>query len=153
MANTQVKPIPDGYHTITPYIIAKGADKLIGFIKNAFGGKELSVHKMPDGSIMHAEVQVGDSRIMISEASDRYPAAPAMLHLYVNDCDGTYKKAVQAGGVSLREPVNEFYGDRTAGIKDVSGNQWWISTHVEDVSPEEMERRSEEYAKKQAQSS
>src|SRR6266446_7694862 len=150
MNNSSVNPIPEGYHTLTPFMMVKQADKLLDFIKTAFGATVESLHKSPDGHIMHADLQVGDSRLMLAEATDKYPAMPTMIYLYTEDCDGTYQKAIQAGGTSLREPTTEFYGDRSCGIKDVSGNQWWIATHVEDVSPEEMQRREEEFRKQQA---
>jgi len=146
-----VKPIPDGYHTVTPFMMAKDASSVIDFLKKAFGAVESSRHTLPDGKIMHAEVRIGDSNIMIADATDKWPATPSMLYLYVNDVDSVYKRAVEAGGKSLREPTNEFYGDRSAGVMDSSGNQWWIATHIEDVSPEEMKRRQEKMMKEMAQ--
>ncbi|MBI1879221.1 MAG: VOC family protein [Chloroflexi bacterium] len=136
-----VKPIPAGHHTITPYLVIKGAAQLIDFMKQAFAAEEIQRMALPDGSIMHAEVRIGDSMVMMGEASDQYPPMPAMLHLYVEDADAVYKRALQAGATSLREPVDEFYGDRIGGVKDSFGNQWWIATHIEDVSPAEMARR------------
>ena len=149
MKNANVKPIPEGYHTLTPFLMVKGAAKNIEFIKNAFGAKEHSVHKQPDGTIVHAELQLGDSLLMMSEATEKYSAMPTALYLYVEDVDSVYNKAIQAGGTSLREPTDEFYGDRSSGIKDPAGNQWWIATHIEDVSPEEMKKREEEFRKAQ----
>lgn len=146
-----VKPIPDGYHTVTPFLLVKDASNVIDFLKQAFGAVESSRHAMPDGKIMHAELRIGDSNIMLAEASEKWPASPSMLYLYVNDVDSVYKKAVQAGGKSLREPTNEFYGDRSAGVMDSSGNQWWIATHIEDVSPEEMKKRQEKWMHEAAQ--
>ena len=145
-----VKPIPDGYHTVTPFLLVKGASEVIEFLKQAFGAVESSRHKLPDGSIMHAEVRIGDSNVMLADASQKWPSMPTMLYVYVQDVDKVYKKAVQAGGKSLREPTNEFYGDRSAGVMDAGGNQWWIATHIEDVSEEEMKKRGEEMAKKMA---
>ena len=145
-----VKPIPDGYHTVTPFLLVKDAKKLIEFLKEAFGATEKSCHQLPDGKIMHAELHMGDSIIMMGEANDRWPPVPCMLYLYVEDVDSVYKKAVQAGGRSLREPTTEFYGDRSAGVLDLEGNQWWIATHVEDVSDEEMKRRQEKMAQEMA---
>jgi PhnB protein len=145
--NTQtsatVKPIPDGYHTVTPYLVVKGAAELIEFMKHAFGAEEIMRHATPEGGIMHAEVQIGDSRIMLGEACGEFRPMPAMIHLYVNDADAVYRAALGAGGTSLREPADQFYGDRSAGVKDAWGNQWWIATHKEDISPEEIKRRSE----------
>jgi uncharacterized glyoxalase superfamily protein PhnB len=149
MQNKSVKPIPDGYHTLTPFIMVVGGTKSLEFLKSAFDTKEISIHKNQDGTIMHAELQIGDSRLMLAEATEKYPAMPTMIYVYVEDVDAVYKKAIAAGATSLREPTDEFYGDRSCGVKDASGNQWWIATHVEDVSPEEMKKREEEFMKKQ----
>jgi uncharacterized glyoxalase superfamily protein PhnB len=147
MQNKSVKPIPEGYHTLTPFIIADGAKSVIEFLKKAFDAKVHDVHEQPDGKIMHAALQIGDSMLMMSDASERFPSSKIMINMYVEDVDATYKKAVAAGGTSLREPTNEFYGDRSCGVMDAAGNQWWIATHVEDVSPEEMEKRMQEFLK------
>lgn len=144
-----MKPIPEGYHTITPFIVASGANSLLDFLKHSFGARELSIMRLPDGSIAHADIMIGDSHLMLSEATERYPAMPGMIYLYAEDCDDWYHKAIAAGGISLREPTNEFYGDRSCGVKDASGNQWWIATHIEDVSPEEMKQREEEWKRQQ----
>lgn len=141
-----VKPIPDGYHSVTPYLTVHGADKLIEFLKQAFGAEERERFLRPDGAIMHAEVKVGDSILMLAEANEQWQPRPVMLYLYVPDTDATYRRAIEAGGSSLMEPANQFYGDRNAGVTDPSGNSWWIATHVEDVSQEEMERRAAERA-------
>jgi PhnB protein len=134
---------PDGYHTVTPYLVANGVPKLIEFLQQAFGAEEISRHTNPDGSITHAEVKIGDSRVMMGEASEQWKAMPSMLHLYVEDTDATYKRALEAGATSVREPADQFYGDRSAGVQDHSGNQWWLATHIEDVTPEEMQARHE----------
>lgn len=138
-----VKPIPDGYHTVTPYLVVAEVAQLIDFLKQAFGAAEIQRTTRPDGSIGHAEVRMGDSRVMMGEAGGEFPPMPGMLHLYVEDADALYQRALQAGATSLREPEDQFYGDRMAGVKDKFGNQWWIATHIEDVSPEEMARRQE----------
>ena len=145
-----VKPIPDGYHTVTPYLIVAGAAELIEFAKRAFGAKERFRSSGPDGTIMHAEIQIGDSVVMVSDGSPDHPPKPAMLHLYVEDVDAVYRDALAAGGEPLREPEDQFYGDRSGGVRDAFGNQWWLATHVEDVSPEEMRRRQEALAEQQA---
>lgn len=145
MKNNSVNPIPDGYHTLTTFIIAIKAAQLIEFLKNAFDAMEHNSHKLPDGTVVHADLQIGDSRLMLAEGSEKYPAMPAMVYLYTADVDDFYKRALTAGGTSLREPANEFYGDRTCGVMDISGNQWWIATHVEDVTPEELKRRQDEF--------
>jgi PhnB protein len=136
-----VKPIPEGYHTVTPYLIVEGASDLIDFMKQGLGAEERMRMPQPDGKIGHAEMQVGDSVIMLSDANPDFPAMPAMIHLYVDDADAVYKRALAAGAMSVREPADQFYGDRSAGVKDAFGNQWYLATHVEDVSPEEMEKR------------
>lgn len=139
-----VRPIPEGYHTVTPYLVVEGADALIGFLREAFGAEELHRMERPEGGIVHAEVRVGDSRVMLSDATAEWPAQPGLLHLYVEDVDSTYARALEAGATSVMEPANQFYGDRHGGVRDLTGNQWWISTHVEDVPAEEMERRMAE---------
>ena len=137
-----VKPIPDGFHTVTPYLTVKGVARLIDFLKEAFGAEELERHSMPDGSVMHAQVRIGDSPVMMGEAGGPWQPMPGALYLYVPDIDATYRRAMEAGGESLREPTTEFYGDRCGGVKDPSGNFWWLATHVEDVSPDELTRRA-----------
>jgi len=136
-----VKPIPDGYHTVTPQLNVQGAAKVIDFMKAAFEGQEMFRMPGPDGAILHAEVRVGDSVVMLSEALRESPM-PGNIFLYVRDADATYKRAVQAGASSLTEPTNMFWGDRFARVKDPSGNVWAIATHVEDVPPEEMGKRA-----------
>ena len=136
-----VKPIPDNYHSITPYLMAPGASRLIEFLKEAFGAVESERMTNPDGAVMHAEVRIGDSMLMLTDGGGGWKPMPAALYLYVNDADATYQRALAAGATSVMEPVTQFYGDRHGGVKDPSGNIWWIATHVEDVSPAEEERR------------
>lgn len=136
------KPVPDGYHTVNPYLTVANAAELLDFLKAAFGATELYSHKLPDGGIGHAEVKMGDSIVMIGQAGSDWKPMPASLYVYVPDCDAVYRSAIAAGGVSLSEPKNQFYGDRHGGVKDQAGNQWWIATHIEDVSPEEIARRA-----------
>ena len=144
-----VKAIPEGYHTVTPYLIVKGAAQLIDFLKEAFGAQE--TFRMPGGGgIMHAEVRIGDSMVMMSDAMGEYGPMPTMLFLYVDDVDAVYERALKAGGLSTQEPENQFWGDRAGAVKDAFGNQWWIATHVEDVPVEELERRQRELAQRQA---
>jgi PhnB protein len=138
-----VKSIPDGYHSVTPYLVIQGASKLIDFLKQAFEAEETERIASPDGTIMHAEVRIGDSVIMMGDVMGEFNPMPGMVHLYVNDADATYQRALHAGATSMREPENQFYGDRSAGVKDAFGNVWWIATHIEDVSPEELKRRVE----------
>lgn len=147
-----VKPIPEGYHSVIPYLIVQGAAALIDFLRQAFDATEKERHAWPDGSIMHAEVKIGDSVIMLGEARGEWKPMPASIYLYVNDADATFRKAIKAGAVSVMEPADQFYGDRHGGVKDPCGNLWWVATHIEDVPPEELQKRMEEYIKKQAKS-
>lgn len=137
-----VKPIPEGYHTVTPYLVVPGVAKLIDFLEQAFGAQEKERHARPDGAIMHAEVKIGDSIVMMGEPMGEFKAIPAALYLYVEDVDAVYKRALEAGATSVMEPADQFYGDRNGGVKDPAGNLWWIATHIEDVSPEELARRA-----------
>jgi len=139
---TKVKPIPEGHHTVTPYIVVSGVAKLIEFAKQAFGATEVHVSKRPDGSVMHAEIKIGDSIVMMGEGGESGKIFLAMLHLYMEDVDAVYRRAIQAGARSLREPADQVYGDRTGAVEDSFGNQWWLATHMEDVTPEEIERRA-----------
>jgi PhnB protein len=139
-----VKPIPEGYHTATPYVVARGADKVVEFLKTAFGAEPFFEPMMrPDGKIMHADLKIGDSHVMISEAMDQHPAMPCMVHLYVPNVDAVYQSAVAAGGTSTMEPTDMFYGDRGASVKDPAGNVWYIATHKEDVAMPELKKRAE----------
>ena len=138
----KVKPIPDGFHTVTPYLIVDGAKKVIDFMQQALGAKHDHEPTLrPDGTIMHATLRIGDSMVMISDASEHAKAMPVMLYLYVPNVDAAYQLALKAGATSIMEPADQFYGDRSAGVRDQFGNQWYIATHIEDVTPEEMERR------------
>ena len=146
-----VKPIPEGYHTVTPYLVVKGASELVDFIKGAFGAREIHVMRGPKGEVWHGDLVIGDSHVMLGEANGPWPAMPASIYLYVPDCDATYGQALGAGGSSIQEPKTQFYGDRHAAVKDACGNTWWIATHVEDVPPQELERRAAEAAAQRQQ--
>jgi uncharacterized glyoxalase superfamily protein PhnB len=145
-----VKAIPDNYHTITPYLIVKGVSQLIDFMKQVFEAKELERMAGPDGTVMHAEVKIGDSIIMMGEVRSPWEPKLGSLYIYVNDTDTTYQRALQAGATSVMKPADQFYGDRNAGVKDACGNFWWIATHIDDVSPEELKKLAETDMKKQA---
>jgi PhnB protein len=139
-----VKPIPEGYRTVTPSLFVQGAATLIEFLKQGFEAKEICRILQPEGGIMHAEVRIGDSVIMVSEAKGEFKPMPSSIYLYVENADSTYNRALQAGGISMMEPKDEFWGDRHAKVKDPSGNHWSIATHQEDVSSEELEKRIKE---------
>jgi uncharacterized glyoxalase superfamily protein PhnB len=130
-------------HSLTTQLWFDGdCGEAVNFYKKAFDAEIIGeVDKMPDGRVMHAEVQIGDTRVMMGEPMDPYPARPCNLYMYVPNVDEVYQRAVKAGGKSLSEPKDQFYGDRSGGVEDPSGNTWWIATHVEDVSVEEMQRR------------
>lgn len=147
MSKSKVNPIPEGYNRVIPYLMSEGVGKIMDFLKQVFDAEEIERMQMPDGTVTHGEVRIVDSVIMLAEAQGDYKAQPVMLYLYVEDVDSTYKKAIDFGMESVREPINEFYGDRSAGVKDHSGNQWWMATHVENVSPEEIEKRAKEQGK------
>ena len=131
-----VKPIPEGYHTITPRMFVEDADAMVGFLKAAFGATERP--RVGKGS--PAEMVIGDSIVIVSGTGQR-PALPAFLYLYVLDTDAAYRDAVAAGAKSIEAPQNMHYGDRRAMVEDPQGNTWQIATHIEDVSPEEIARR------------
>ena len=144
--NKSVKAIPEGFHTVTPFIVADNAAQFISFLTKAFDAKLLYQMKIEEtNKISHATIKIGDSIVMISDVSDKMNVSPCMLYLYVEDVDSVYKKALNAKGTSIREPLTEFYGDRSAGVKDAWGNQWWIATHVEDVSEEELKIRKDQF--------
>jgi uncharacterized glyoxalase superfamily protein PhnB len=142
-----VSPIPHGFHTVTPYLIVSDASKLIDFLKLAFDATEIDRFET-DNSIIHAIVQIGDSKIMISDSNENMKPIPCFLYLYVENVDETYKNALMAGATSMREPTDEFYGDRGAGVVDFAGNKWYIATHKKDVSRDELKRLAEEQIKK-----
>ncbi len=146
---SSVKPIPEGYRSVTPYLFVRSAALAIDFYKNVFGAKEKMRMPGADGRIMHAEIEIGDSIVMLA---DEHPQSGVMspqtvggysvgLHLYVEDVDAVVQKAVQNGAKALRPIKNQFYGDRSGSILDPFGHMWSVATHVEDVSPEEMRKR------------
>jgi PhnB protein len=135
-----VKLIPDGYHTVTPFLNVKGTANLIDFLKNALGAEEVMRMPGPDGVVMHAEVNIGNSRLMLSESMGR-PASSSSFYLYVKDVDKAYKRAVAAGATSQSAPTDQFWGDRMATVSDPFGNSWSIATHKEDPSPQEIAKR------------
>jgi len=143
-----VKHKPDGYNAVSPYVIVEGAARVIDFAKAVLGAREIMRFAAPDGRIGHAELRIGDSLIMLADASAEHPAMPCMLHVYVEDVDAAFQRALAAGATSLRPVANQFYGDRSGAVRDMCGNLWHMATHVEDVSPDEMRRRAEEVMRK-----
>jgi uncharacterized glyoxalase superfamily protein PhnB len=121
---------PQGYNDVSVYIVTDGAQRVVDFLKKTFDAEELRRFDTPDGKIMHGEVRVGDTVVMIADAGANYPAFPAWLHVYVKDVDAAYKKALEAGGTSVQAPVRKEDPDKRGGVKDPAGNTWWISTQV-----------------------
>ena len=121
---------PQGYNDVSVYIVTDGAQRVVDFLKKTFDAEELRRFDTPDGKIMHGEVRVGDTVVMIADDGANYPAFPAWLHVYVKDVDAAYKKALEAGGTSVQAPVRKEDPDKRGGVKDPAGNTWWISTQV-----------------------
>ncbi|HEX8070644.1 MAG TPA: VOC family protein [Pyrinomonadaceae bacterium] len=146
----KVKPIPEGYHTVTPYLIVGDAARAIEFYKEAFGATELFRMAGPDGRVGHAEIRIGDSHVMLSDEHPQMNArgpqsfggSPVSFVLYVEDVDAAVERAVAAGAKLVRPVADQFYGDRTGGVEDPFGHAWYIATHIEDVAPEELQRRA-----------
>jgi PhnB protein len=139
-------PIPDGFHTVTPYLVVQGAARLIEFLKQAFAAEEIHAPlRRPDGTIMHAEVRIGDSVVMLGEPLETCTLMPSAFYLSVHNTDAVYCRALQAGATSLMEPAERFYGDRNAGVQDPVGNHWWIATHTEAVLPAELAQRAKAF--------
>ncbi len=152
-----VRPIPEGYHSLTPQLTCRDAARAIDFYKEALGAKVLNRMDGPGGRIMHAELQIGDSRFMLSDEFPGMTAAPNLnalqsfsLFLYTNDVDSAFNRAVKAGARADMQPSDMFWGDRYGKFTDPFGHQWGLATHIEDVAPEEMKRRGEEWSKQMA---
>jgi PhnB protein len=153
------KPIPDGYHAVTPALTVKNGADAIEFYKRALGAKELMRFAGPDGTLMHAEIEIGDSKIMLGEempeqgcrAPGSVGAVSGSLYLYVEDVDKSFRRAVEAGAKALMPPTDMFWGDRFGQVEDPSGHRWSLATHKEDPSPEEMARRQKEFMAQMSQ--
>jgi PhnB protein len=144
------QPIPEGFRTVTSYFTVQDVPGLIEFLKQAFEAVEVRRSVMPDGSVMNAELRIGDSMVMLGEApKDRtgLKIMTSMLYMYVVDSDSVYERAVKAGGKTIREPADQIYGDRVGAIEDPWGNQWWIATRKENVSDEELSIRMAQFKK------
>jgi PhnB protein len=153
--SAKVKPIPDGYRSVTPYLMVKGAAEAIDFYKRAFNARERMRVPGPGGKIMHAEIEIGDSVVMLAEEFPDMGAlgplsiggTPVGIHLYVENVDAIFKQALSAGAREERPLQNQFYGDRSGSLIDPFGHKWNLATHVEEVSPEELQRRMEQWTK------
>ena len=138
-----VKPIPEGYNTVTPSLIVEDAAGMLEFIRAAFGGEVQFRMDRTDGKVSHSEVMIGDTRVMVGEAGPDHPAViNGSMYMYVEDADSVYRRALEAGASSIAEPEVMFYGDRTAAVRDRWGVRWALATHVEDVSEEELAKRA-----------
>jgi PhnB protein len=144
-----VKPVPDGYHTVTPYLVIRGAAAALEFYAKAFGAREMFRLPCPDGSVAHAEIRIGDSVVMVGEEAPSMGAispqtlngSAVNIHLYVDDVDAWFARATEAGCAAHLPPTDMFWGDRMAKLQDPFGHLWGMATHKEDVPPEEMARR------------
>ncbi len=147
---SHVKPIPDGYHSVQPYLVLKNCAEAIAFYTKAFGAKEKLRMPDPQGRISHAEIEIGDSTIMMADEApqmdalsvEHFGGSPISLLIYTENCDAIYGQALAAGATSLREPADQPYGDRMSGVKDPFGYRWWIATHIRDVSPADIAAQS-----------
>jgi PhnB protein len=147
-----VKPIPDGYPQVSPYLHVDGAAEAIEFYENVFGAKERMRMPAPGGKVGHAEIEIGDSLVMLADefpdmgirGPSAYGGSPVIMSVYVEDVEATYRRALDAGAKSVRDLEDQFYGDRTAQFEDPFGHRWHVAQHVEDVPPDEMERRAAE---------
>jgi PhnB protein len=132
-------PLPDGIRSVNPYLVVDDPRQLVDFLSATFAATA-SLESTFDGELIHAEVRIGDATVMIGSSRGWEPAT-AMLYVYVDDCDAAYARALAAGAESIMEPADMFYGDRHGGVKDPTGNSWWIATHIEDIAPDELARR------------
>jgi uncharacterized glyoxalase superfamily protein PhnB len=141
-----IRPIPEGYHMVTAWIIVKDAAKFIDFLQEAFGAKETEGSRVynQDGTIGHAEVRMGDTVVMMFDAKEEWPPTPSFFRLYVEDGDAVYQRALEAGGTSVTEMTELFFGDRVGRVRDPWGNIWWIQERLEDVDFAEMMKRAGE---------
>jgi PhnB protein len=138
-----VRPVPEGYGTVTPWIISRDTAQLLEFVGAAFDAEEIARVVNPDGTIGHAEVTIGDSVVMMFDAGDGWPETPAFIRLYVDDADAVYRQALEAGAVGVTDVTELFFGDRVGRVRDPLGNVWWIQTRVEDVPVDEMNDRAQ----------
>ncbi len=137
--------VPQGFSTVTPFLMVENANKLLEFMKQALDAKEQYALRHDDGTLWHAQMKVGDAMIMVGDTMKQGPVMPAAIYLYVPDADAAYKKAIEAGAEKVSEPDDQFYGDRVGGVKDAFGNMWWFSTHIENLAPAEMTKRAKEF--------
>ncbi len=141
---------PADTQNVIPYLVVADPEKELAFVKGVFGAREMHVSRDPGGRIAHGQVKIGDSVVMMGQAGEQWPPLPSAIYLYLPDVDAAHERALAAGATSVMQPADQFYGDRNAGVKDSNGVQWWIATHIEDVSEEELQRRAVEAFEKRA---
>ena len=145
-----VTAVPKGYNTVSPYLVLKDLGGFLDFVRTAFDVQIVRSLTDPEGAVVHAEVRMGDSHLILGDTMGERPAMPAALYFYVPKVDQVYQHALDAGATSVDPPRDQFYGDRTAGVKDAWGNYWWLATHVEDVNEGELKRRHDEFMAQRA---
>ena len=137
-----VSPIPSTHNTVSPYLVLDDVAGEIDFMKAAFGAEELERITLPNGKIMHAEMRIGDSVVMLGGAQEGFSARPGMMHVYCEEVDAVYAKALAAGATTIMEPQDQFYGNREGGVADPQGNQWWIGSRIEELTNEQLHERA-----------
>jgi PhnB protein len=145
----KINPIPEGWHSITPCLMVEDALRLIDFLKQAFAGTEQARITHPNGAVVYAEVRLGDALVLVTEPDGQWKPRPSSVIFYVPDVDTAFRRALAAGAKSVREPANMFYGDRQACVRDIADNDWWITTRIEDLSMDEIQKRAVAFYKQQ----
>lgn len=135
-----VSPIPEGYNRVIPYLAVNHAEEVLSFLKQGLGAEEIKISRKPSGELGNAELRIGDSVVMLTQGRKDF-LTPASLYCYLADVDAAYSRALAAGGTSMQEPADMFYGDRVASIQDAGGNQWWLAARIEEVPPAELTAR------------
>lgn len=149
--NKSVRSIPEGFHSVTPFIMVDNAPKFLEFVKHAFGAEITYELRDDNGQVVHCNAKIGDSLIMIADTMGSMKQQTSMLYIYLDDVDAAYKKAIEAKAKPMDEPKDQFYGDRAGAVGDEWGNVWWLGTHIEDVSEEELKKRSKDEMEKRRQ--
>jgi uncharacterized glyoxalase superfamily protein PhnB len=138
----EIRPAPEGYHTVTPWIISRDTSQLLDFVREAFGAEEIARIHNEDGTIGHAEFRIGDSVVMAFDAKEEWPDTPSFIRLYVEDGDAVYRRALEVGATSVTEMTDLFFGDRVGRVRNPQGNLWWIQARLDDLDTQEMEKRA-----------
>ena len=142
--------IPKGFHSVTPFLMVDNVEELITFMENGLGATKVSALHQISGKIMHAQMKIGDSMLLVGDSMGK-PTMPQSLYIYLDDTDSAHLRALEAGAVNIKMPEDQFYGDRNAGVQDKFGNMWWLATHIEDISDEDLQERAIEFEKNLAE--